>query len=118
MNYEDLLENEQAIFEAGSLAGYESGYDDGFEAGVEVGLDSETDCEDSYESGREVGFMEGAKAEQKRIQSVLNMMFESSLNLGQGSKAVQYKHAMDLLRPINFEYDEDKYWEDLKNDGF
>jgi hypothetical protein len=26
--------------------------------------------------------------------------------------------AGEVLTPINFEYDEEKYWEDLRNEGF
>lgn len=76
-------------------AGYEQGYDTGFDFGLDAEVDEET-----WESGYDQGHADGIKAEQERIQSVLGMMFESSLNMGQGNKAVQYKHAMDLLKPV------------------
>ena len=103
MNYDELTPEEQQIWDAA----YEEGWDAGFAS--ETSYDQE-----AYDDG----FKEGAKAEQARIQSVLQMMFESSLNMGHGNKAVQYRHAMDLLRPINYTYDEEKYYEDLRNDGF
>lgn len=105
MNYDELTPEQQEVWD---LA-YQAGFDDGIDAEPE---------DEAYDSGYETGFQEGAKAEQARIQSVLQMMFESSLNMGHGNKAVQYKHAMDLLRPINYQYDEAKYYEDLRNDGF
>jgi hypothetical protein len=46
------------------------------------------------------------------------MMFDSSLNMGQGNKAVQYKHAMDLLRPVSIDYSEEAYQKGLEDDGF
>jgi hypothetical protein len=71
-----------------------------------------------YDFGFQAGKGEGVKAEQERIQYVLNMMFESALNMGQGNKAVQYKHAMDLLRPVNIDYSEEAYKRNLEADGF
>lgn len=89
----------KAAWDAGYEEGYDSGYDSGYETGYDFGMDSEVD-EQAWERGYDQGHAEGIKAEQDRIQFILNMMFESSLNMGQGNKAVQYKHAMDLLRPV------------------
>ncbi len=83
VNYDDLTEDQLPIWDAGENHGYDIGYDEG------------------YDTGYHNGYQAGIEAEQNRIQSVLGMMFESALNMGQGTKAVQYKHAMDLLRPIN-----------------
>ena len=82
VNYDDLTEDQLPIWDAGENHGYDIGYDEG------------------YDTGYHNGYQAGIEAEQNRIQSVLGMMFESALNMGQGTKAVQYKHAMDLLRPI------------------
>ena len=114
MNYNDLTDEQQEIWDAG----YEEGHSIGWDSAVESTSDDDDDSGYNYEVGYNDGFLEGARAEQDRIQSVLQMMFESSLNMGHGNKAVQYKHAMDLLRPINYKYDEAKYYEDLRNDGF
>ena len=98
----DAENNSDAIEEA-----REQGYSDGFDAGQDVGWDEGYDAansekqNDEYDTGYHNGFIAGAEAEQARIQSVLGMMFESALNMGQGNKAVQYKHAMELLRPID-----------------
>jgi hypothetical protein len=105
MNYADLTEEQKEV------------WDIAFQAGTEAEDNSDA-WETAYDEGYEDGFKEGAEAEQKRIQSVLQMMFESSLNMGHGNKAVQYRHAMELLTPINYKYDEAKYYEDLRNDGF
>lgn len=100
MNYEELTPEHKEIWDEGQDHGYDLGYDAGWDAGYESGS-SETDYSENYDSGYADGYRAGVKAEQDRIQSVLGMMFESSLNLGQGNKAIQYKHAMDLLRPIS-----------------
>lgn len=63
-------------------------------------------------------YAQGAAAEQERIQSVLQMMFESELNLGHGTKAVHYRNTMELLTPVEIDYSEERYYEDLRNDGF
>lgn len=111
---EDLTPEQQELWEKAKDFGYELGYEDGFDAGVEADSSDTTD----YDSGYDDGFSAGAKAEQSRIQFVLNMMFESSLNMGHGNKAVQYKHVMDLLRPINIDYSEEAYKKDMDNNGF
>lgn len=109
MNYDELTPEQQEIWDAG--------FEDGWDSAVES-LDSELDSEEGYDEGYAVGFQEGARAEQARIQHVLNMMFESSLNMGQGNKAVQYRHAMDLLRPIQIDYSPEAYQRGLEADGF
>jgi hypothetical protein len=94
MNYEDLTDREKEV------------WDRAWDLGFEEGFDSEEEGQGiAWNSGREEGYIQGARAEQKRVQDVLQMMFESSINLGQGNKAVQYKHAMDLLKPISIDYD-------------
>jgi len=112
---QEELEAQEGIVEYSYDLGYESGYELGYsDALEEVGLQ----VEESYQSGHNDGFSAGAEAEQKRIQSVLQMMFDASLNMGQGNKAVQYRNAMDLLRPINFTYSEEEYRKELDDDGF
>jgi hypothetical protein len=108
MNYEDLTEEQKEIWDQAWNLGFEQGFESGEEEAHGIG----------WNSGREEGYAEGAKAEQTRIQYVLNMMFESSINMGHGNKAVQYKHAMDLLRPIKIDYSEEAYQKGLEADGF
>lgn len=117
MNYDELSEKEQEIWNYAYDEGHEEGYSIGWDEAAET-IDSELDCESGYDEGYEAGFQEGAKAEQARIQSILQMMFESSLNMGHGNKAVQYKHAMDLLRPVHIDYSEEAYQRGLEADGF
>jgi len=117
MKYEDLTEKEQEVwdyaYDEGSDTGYSNGWDDAMEL---VNNDEHEDT--SYDDGYAAGFAEGAKQEQARVQFVLKMMFDSSLNMGQGNKAVQYKHAMDLLRPVSIDYSEEAYERDMEADGF
>jgi hypothetical protein len=105
MNYEELTEEQKAIWDAAYDAGHNEGWEAGFEE-AETQSDSEADY--NYELGRADGLRQGIDAEQARIQSVLGMMFESALNMGQGNKAVQYKHAMDLLKPLELKYTQDE----------
>lgn len=91
MNYNELTDKEKEVWDYVYEIGYDNGFDDGISAEVE---------DDTWEDGHSQGYKEGIQAEQERIQAVLGMMFESALNMGQGNKAVQYKHAMDLLKPI------------------
>jgi hypothetical protein len=102
MNYEDLTEEQQEIWDKA----YEEGYDLGFDSGVEAELTDTANWDDGYNEG----FQAGAKAEQDRVQFVLKMMFESSLNMGKGQKAVFYREVMDLLKPVEIKeyYTEDE----------
>jgi len=108
MNYDDLTEEQQEIWDKAHDEGYDKGWNDY----------AENSATEDYDEGFQEGLAEGAKLEQARIQSVLQMMFDAALNMGQGNKAVQYRHAMELLTPINYQYNEAKYYEDLRNDGF
>jgi hypothetical protein len=90
MDYNNLTAEQKEIFDAGEEAGYENGFDSGWQA-----------CEndpgiESYDQG----YADGIKAERQRVQDVLNMMFEASINMGQGNKAVQYRNVMELLQPV------------------
>ena len=98
INYESLTEEQRDIWDYA----YEQGYDSGFDSGQDFGWDEATSLaqNDEYDTGYNNGYIAGIEAEQSRIQSVLSMMFESALNMGQGNKAVQYRNMMDLLRPI------------------
>lgn len=97
MEYKDLTPEQKEIWD---LA-YEQGFDAGYDACLEEGDDSN----DLYNDG----YREGVLSERARIQSILGMMFESALNMGQGNKAVQYRQVMDLLKPvdINQSYSDD-----------
>lgn len=101
VRYDDLTEEQLPIWDAGENHGYDIGYDEGYEAGYQASEEEGDDQNDLYDDGYHAGYIAGAEAEQARIQSVLGMMFESALNMGQGAKAIQYKHAMELLRPID-----------------
>lgn len=95
MNYDDLTEEQQEIWDAGWEIGWDAGYD--------VGLEN-VDCEEQYQIGYEAGHEQGARAEQERIQFVLQLMFDAALNGGQGNKAVQYKQVMELLQPVEIKH--------------
>lgn len=95
MNYGDLTLEQKEIWDTA----YSDGYDNGYDVGWDEATSEEQD--DNYDVGYNNGYIAGVEAEQKRIQFVLQMMFDSAINMGQGSKAVQYKHAMDLLKPID-----------------
>lgn len=102
MDYEDLTDEQKEIWDIA----HEEGYNEGFDAGQDFGWDEAVS--NSQNDGYNDGYQDGILAEQERIQSVLSMMFESALNMGQGNKAVQYRHAMDLLRPVEMrEYNDD-----------
>lgn len=94
MEYEELTDREKEVWDEAHELAWEAGWDEGYDAAISNGSDE-------YDDGYHAGHIAGQEAEQARIQSVLGMMFESALNMGQGNKAVQYKHAMDLLKPIN-----------------
>ena len=98
MDYEDLTPEQKEIWDIA----YEEGYDSGFDSGQDFGWDEAVSQQqnDEYDTGYHNGYQAGIEAEQDRIQAVLGMMFESALNMGQGNKAVQYKHSMDLLKPV------------------
>lgn len=96
MNFDDLTDEQKEVWDYVYEIAFDAGWDEGYANGSE-----ETDYSENYDSGYEDGYKAGIKAEQDRIQYVLGMMFESALNMGQGNKAVQYKHAMELLRPID-----------------
>lgn len=95
MNFDDLTDEQKEVWDHVYEIAFDAGWEEGFERGSE-----ETDYSENYDAGYTDGYRAGIEAEQNRIQSVLGMMFESALNMGQGTKAVQYKHAMELLRPV------------------
>ena len=103
--------SDQSVYDQGYEEGFDKGWDEGWEAAKE-------DENDSYTNGYHEGTEVGVKAEQRRIQAVLKTMFDASINLGQGNKAVQYRNMMELLRPIDVDYSEEAYLKDLENEGF
>ncbi len=106
MNYDDLTPEEKDIWDTGYAAGHDVGYEDGWN---EYAENSATDDYDQgfdeglgkgeYE-GFKSGFEKGVLAERQRVQDILQMMFDSALNMGQGNKAVQYRQMMELLTPV------------------
>ncbi len=104
-DYKDLTLEERELWDAGYSAGHDAGYDEGFDNGIEAEPQDE-----AYEAGEEAGFKsgfeQGVEKEQERVQFILNMMFESSINMGKGKDAVWYRNMMDLLKPIDIkDYD-------------
>jgi hypothetical protein len=65
-----------------------------------------------------LGFEAGASAEQKRVQEVISMHKRWAKEKNRASEFMFWDSAGEVLTPINFEYNEEKYWEDLKNEGF
>ncbi len=96
MQYDELTDEQKVIWDTAYDVGHNEGYDAGWEAYGENNFD--------WDEGHTDGFNEGIKAEQDRIQSVLQMMFEAALNMGQGNKAVQYRQMMDLLTPVEINH--------------
>lgn len=103
--YRDLTAAQREIWDAGYSAGHDAGYDEGFDNGIDAEVP-----EEAYEAGEEAGFKsgfeQGVEKEKERVQFILNMMFESSLNMGKGQKAVFYREVMELLKPVDIkDYD-------------
>jgi hypothetical protein len=65
-----------------------------------------------------LGFEAGASAEQKRVQEVISMHKRWAKEKNRASEFMFWDSAGEVLTPINFEYNEEKYWEDLRNEGF
>lgn len=76
--------------------------------------EEDTTATESYESG----FTDGAQAEQKRVQEVISMHKRWAKEKNRASEFMFWDSAGEVLTPINFEYSEEKYYEDLKNEGF
>ena len=99
-DYKDLTLEERELWDAGYSAGHDAGYDEGFDNGIEAEPQDE-----AYEAGEEAGFKsgfgQGVEKERERVQFILNMMFESSLNMGKGQRAVFYREVMELLKPVD-----------------
>lgn len=106
MNYEELTEEERAIAESA----YAEGYDDGWHEGYDAYENISDSVSGHYDEGFHAGYESGIEKEQERVQYILNMMFESSLNMGKGQKAVFYREVMELLKPIEIKeyYTEDE----------
>ncbi len=102
MNYDDLTPEEKDIWDTGYAAGHDVGYEDGWNEYAES--NSDNDWDEAYEQGENEGFQSGFEkgvlAERQRVQDILQMMFDSALNMGQGNKAVQYRQMMELLTPV------------------
>ncbi len=83
--------------------GYNSGYEDARDVSSSEYIDA---------------LMLGAKAEQARIQSVLDMQIEWAMESGRGVEAVKFKQIKELLVPVNIDYSEEAYKLDMEKDGF
>jgi hypothetical protein len=104
--YKDLTTEERELWEDGYLAGHDVGYEKGYSNAHDIVVDDEDLGQDTYNDGFEAGI----EKERDRVQYILNMMFESSLNMGKGQKAVFYREVMELLKPVEVKeyYPEDE----------
>jgi len=74
--------------------------------------------EEAQEKNYTLGYEAGASAEQKRVQEVISMHKRWAKEKNRASEFMFWDSAGEVLTPINFEYNEEKYWEDLRNEGF
>lgn len=74
--------------------------------------------EEAQEKYYSLGFEAGTSAEQQRVQEVISMHKRWAKEKNRASEFMFWDSAGEVLTPINFEYNEEKYWEDLRNDGF
>jgi len=74
--------------------------------------------EEAQQRDYSLGFEAGASAEQKRVQEVISMHKRWAKEKNRASEFMFWDSAGEVLTPINFEYNEEKYWEDLRNEGF
>ena len=95
--YRDLTAAQREIWDAAHAEGYDEGWHEGYEAYEVTGGAVSV----HYDEGFHAGFKSGTEKEQERVQYILNMMFESSLNMGKGQKAVFYREVMELLKPVD-----------------
>lgn len=86
---------------------------------VYINEDEEEEEEDSSVSeSYELGFNDGALAEQKRVQEICGMQMTWAKQSNKGNDFMQWHNVSELLKPINFEYSEEQYRKDLENEGF
>lgn len=83
-------------------------------SGAEEALKMNESLSHSYQTG----FTDGAQAEQKRVQEVIGMHKRWAKEKNRASEFMFWDSAGEVLTPINFEYSEEKYYEDLRNEGF
>ena len=74
--------------------------------------------EEAQQKDYSLGYEAGSSAEQKRVQEVISMHKRWAKEKNRASEFMFWDSAGEVLTPINFEYDEEKYWEDLRNEGF
>lgn len=72
----------------------------------------------SWTNGHEEGFSEGAQAEQKRVQEVILMHKRWAKEKNRASEYMFWDSAGEVLTPINFEYNEEEYFQSLRDEGF
>ena len=66
----------------------------------------------------ELGFKDGAAAEQGRVQEVISMHKRWAKEKNRASEFMFWDSAGEVLTPIDFEYDEEEYKRSLEADGF
>ena len=80
---------------------------------------SESEEEDATPSeGYELGFKDGAIAEQERIQSVAQMHMSWAKQNNKGNEYMHWHNVAEVLKPISIDYSEKAYKEQLEMDGF
>ena len=96
----------------------ESGWGEEDEEEEEEEEEEELGYSEGYNEGYTDGHIAGAEAEQLRVQEVISMHKRWAKEKNRASEFMFWDSAGEVLTPINFEYDEEKYWEDLRNEGF
>jgi hypothetical protein len=81
---------------------------------------------DGYESARQdfetlpngVSFSDGVRAEQDRIQKLLQTMLDFAMDNNQMSAAKSWKNALDIVKPIDVDISDEEYRKSLEAEGF
>jgi hypothetical protein len=88
---------------------------DQFDAGWNTGWDSAREVTEIRVSR---SYWDGVKAEQARIQEVIDMNLEWATESRSGSEMVFWSEAKKILAPLNVDYSDEAYNEQLEKDGF
>ena len=88
---------------------------DQFDAGWNTGWDSAREVTEIQISR---SYWDGVKAEQARIQEVIDMKLEWATSTRNGSEMVFWSEAKKILAPLDVDYSDEAYNEQLEKDGF
>lgn len=72
----------------------------------------------SYKDGYDEGFIEGAEAEQTRVQEVIKMHQRWAKEKNRASEYMFWNNVAEVLTPLEIDYSEEAYRKSLENDGF